>query len=401
MRGLKVSFWLLFTGQLTSAVGTAATAVALPLVVLRITGDLVEAGLVAFVVAAAAIAGKLPGGVLADRLDRRTLMISCDLVRVAGMTALAVAVSADRAGLPLFVVVGAVEGLVGSVFAPAASAAVRQLVAEPSWPRALSLTQVAAAVAMVTGPVIGVALVLWHPAAPFGFDAVTYLVSAVCLALIRRRIRVAGPVETLVRSAVTGLRFVVRTPFLVYAAVNAAVLNLVFNGLVLVLVAASAEPGRAGVVTGVQVAALGAGMLLGSVCAPAVARRVRPEHGIALSTAAIAPPLALFTVFSTGWRSLVLLALTAATAPLVNVLVGAEQMRMTPDALQGRVNSAVTLLSMAAAPFGPVLAGFAVQAMGTGRTVLTGAGVVMALAAAGWWVAAGRERAGDSVLAAR
>jgi predicted MFS family arabinose efflux permease len=390
VRDLKASFWLLFTGQLTSAVGTASTAVAMPLVVLQITGDLVQAGLMAFVVAAAAVAGRFPGGVLADRFDRRLLMISCDLVRLAGMAALAVAVSADHASLPLFVVVGVVEGLLGSVFAPAASGAVRQFVDESSWPRALGLMQSVSAVAMVAGPLLGGVLVLWHPAMPFGFDTVTYLISAVCLTSIRRRVRVPGSPEGLFQSAMVGLRFVVRSPFLLYAALNAAVLNLVFNGLILVLVATSAEPGQDSAVTGVQVAALGAGMLLGSTVAPVLADRLRPEHGIAVSTAATGPPMAMFALVQTGWPSLVLIGLTAATAPLVNVLVGTQQMRMTPDALQGRVHSAVTLLSMAAAPLGPILAGISVRTVGITHTVLFAAAVVVLLAVAGWWVGGGQ-----------
>jgi len=390
VRDLNASFWLLFTGQLTSAIGTASTAVALPLVVLRITGDIVNAGLVAFVVACAAIAGKFPGGVLADRLDRRTLMIACDLIRLGGMTALAVALSMGRANLTLLMAIGALEGLLGSTFAPAASAAARQLVDEASWPRALGLMQVVSAVAMVAGPLVGGALVLWNPAVPFAFDATTYLISASCLAAIRRRLRVADPTEGPFRSALTGLRFVARAPFLLYTALNAAVLNLIFNGLLLMLVATSTKPGQGSLGTGIQVAALGAGVLLGSIAAPALANRLRPEHEIALSTAAIAPPMAAFALNPVGWPSLVLLMLTASTAPLVNVVVGTYQMRMTPDALQGRVNSAVTLVAMSAAPLGPILAAITIEAIGIRHAVLIAAGIVVILAAAGWWVSAGQ-----------
>ena len=389
VRDLNASFWLLFTGQLTSAIGTASTAVALPLVVLRITGDVAATGLVAAAVAAAAVGGKFPGGVLADRLDRRTLMISCDLIRLAGLTALTLALSVGRAGLLPLMLIGLLEGLLGGTFAAAGSGAVRQLVDEASWPRALSLMQVISAVSMVTGPLIGGALLLWNPAVPFAFDAGTYPVSAVCLVAMRRRLRVHAPTQGLFRSAVTGLRFVAQAPFLLYAAINATVLNLIFDGLVLMLIATANEPGQDSLGTGAQVAALGCGLLLGSIGAPAMARLLRPERGVALSTAAIVPPMAVFALFPTGWPSLVLLMLTAATAPLVNVVVGTYQLRMTPERLQGRVYSAVTLLAMTAAPLGPILAGIAVKAMGIAHTVLIAAAVVVILAAAGWWVTAG------------
>lgn len=387
MRRLNSAFWLLFTGQLLSATGITSTAVVLPFVVLRVTGDLVQAGVLGFVIGAATVVGKLPGGALADRFDRRLLMLGCDLTRLLGMALLTVAVADQWISLPLLLAVGTMEGILGSTFAAASTGAVRQLVPEHQWPRALGTLQIVSATSVVGGPLLGGTLLTWSPALPFGFNAATYALSALCLTAIRRSLPVEVPEERLWPSVVIGLRFVTRTPFLLYAAVNAAVLNLIFNGLVLVLIASAAEAGHSFFNTGLQVAALGTGMLVGSGLAPIVATRVPPGWGTAASTAATAVPLAMFSVFSTGWPSMMLLALTATAMPLINVLMGNTQMRLTPNALQGRVHSTVTLMATAVAPLGPILAGLATDAFGITPTILTAACVVAALAFSGWWIA--------------
>ncbi len=71
--------------------------------------------------------------------------------------------------------------------------------------------------------------------------------------------------------------------------------------------------------------------------------------------------------------------------PTWNAVVGAYRLRITPDELQGRVQSVSTLLSLGSVPFGALLAGFLLQAVGTTPTilVLTGVMVVVAVGAIG------------------
>ncbi|MFE5094553.1 hypothetical protein ACFRCI_30430 [Streptomyces sp. NPDC056638] len=70
-RGLGRSFWLLFTGESASALGTAASVIALPVVSLRLTGDVRQAGLTGTALSLGILLARLPAGAIADRCARR------------------------------------------------------------------------------------------------------------------------------------------------------------------------------------------------------------------------------------------------------------------------------------------------------------------------------------------
>ncbi|HEX2160021.1 MAG TPA: MFS transporter, partial [Actinomycetes bacterium] len=74
-------FLLLQAGQLLSGVGTQSGLIAYPLLVLALTGSAAKAGLVAFARALSSTVLALPAGVVADRWDRRRLMIAADVIR--------------------------------------------------------------------------------------------------------------------------------------------------------------------------------------------------------------------------------------------------------------------------------------------------------------------------------
>ncbi|HEV3013005.1 MAG TPA: MFS transporter, partial [Actinomycetota bacterium] len=75
-------FLLLQAGQLLSGIGTQSGLIAYPLLVLAVTGSAAKAGLVGFARALSATVLALPAGVVADRWDRRRVMIGADVVRV-------------------------------------------------------------------------------------------------------------------------------------------------------------------------------------------------------------------------------------------------------------------------------------------------------------------------------
>ncbi|MFC7278761.1 MFS transporter [Paractinoplanes rhizophilus] len=91
-------FNLLWTSQSLSDLGDGVAALALSLLVLAQTGSPVSAGLVGTVALAGRLVFRVPAGVLADRFDRRRVMVVCDLVRLTGFTALTIAVVTDPGG---------------------------------------------------------------------------------------------------------------------------------------------------------------------------------------------------------------------------------------------------------------------------------------------------------------
>ena len=124
-------FRLLWIGQATSAVGDAMIPVALAFAVLGLTRSASDLGLVLAAFMTARVVFLLAGGVWADRLPRRFLMILCDIVRAVTQALLAVALIAGVAEVWHFVVVSAVVGACAAFFFPASMGLVPQTVSAP------------------------------------------------------------------------------------------------------------------------------------------------------------------------------------------------------------------------------------------------------------------------------
>ncbi|MFD0409884.1 MFS transporter [Kitasatospora sp. NPDC127116] len=389
--GLGRSFWLLYGGESASALGTAASVIALPVVALRAGGDVRQAGLAGTALSVGVLLARLPAGVLADRCERRTVLL---LGNAAGAVVLAVLALSAAGGTPplwALLVAALLLGVVGSTLAPVENVVVRCFVRPEHLPRAVGLLQSRAAVATTAGPLAGGALLAVHPSWVFAVDAGSYLAAVCCVALLpggRRERPEDEPAAPGVRAALAeGVRFIWRVPFLRYAVVNAAVLNLVFNGLLIVVVASGGGALHIGVLT----AALGTGGLAGSLLAPALARRLPPARGIALGTAVVAIALPGFTLAQGHWAAVLPLALAAAAGPVVTVLIAVTQMEVTPPGLQGRVHSGIGFLAQLVAPAGPTLAGLCAHAFGLTGTVAGAAVIVVLLAVAGTAATAGRS----------
>ncbi|MCQ8194416.1 MFS transporter [Streptomyces rugosispiralis] len=393
-------FWFLYCGESASAIGTAASVIALPVVALDHSGDVRQAGFISTALSFGIVLARLPAGVLADRYERRTLLLTCNTIGAFVLGALAVLEATDATGTSALLVAAFLLGSVGSTLAPAENVAVRNFVDADLVPRALALIQSRAAVAMIAGPLAGGVLLKVDAAWVFAADAGTYLVAVWCVALLPAGAGTTSDQQPPVKAAVAGLRFLWRSPFLRYGALNATVLNLVFNGLLIVIIASAEDSGAGDLGVGVQTAALGAGALVGSLAAAPVARHLPPGPGIAGSTAVVAGALLGFATIRTTWATTLLLALAAAAGPVIAVVISATQMRITPPYLQGRVHSGSGFLSQAIAPLGPVLAGASAHTFGLTPTVACAAAAVVLLAIGGAFVAARHGTPRDEVRTA-
>lgn len=182
----RTNFGLLWFGQLVSQFGDAMFHIGLLWLALDLTGSNATTGLIATAGYLPAIVLSLAAGVVADRLDRRRLMIAC-----AGLQALVVAAVPllDRAGwltgwsLAL-VAFGLSAG--AAFFNPARDALIPKLVPRERLTRANSLVQVSAQLAFLAGPAAAGALVAWASIMTlFAIDAATFVVSLLTLLLIR------------------------------------------------------------------------------------------------------------------------------------------------------------------------------------------------------------------------
>ncbi|HYS42150.1 MAG TPA: MFS transporter, partial [Pseudonocardiaceae bacterium] len=175
------------------------------------------------------------GGAIADQVSsRRNIMITADLLRFGASAGIVIAglLSPD----PWLIVVLALVVSIGSgFFAPASFAFITEIVAKQRLVAANSALSISQQVGLIAGPLLGATLALaGGPAAAFAVDALTFLGSGLLLSRIRSSRRreplTAAPRERLIGQLAGGLRYVIRTPWLVLSFAVGAVANAVFTG---------------------------------------------------------------------------------------------------------------------------------------------------------------------------
>jgi DHA3 family tetracycline resistance protein-like MFS transporter len=181
------SFSLLLASRAISALGDFVHDVALAWLVLQLTGSAAAMGLVVSAKVIPALLVLAVGGVVADRLPKIRTLVASDAASGAVVIAIAFLVATDAVGLGHLVILNVVFGIVAAVFLPTWSAIVPELVPAEDRSSANALATLATRVAGIVGPALGAGLIaLGGTAVAFGFDALTFLLSIVLLALVRR-----------------------------------------------------------------------------------------------------------------------------------------------------------------------------------------------------------------------
>lgn len=181
-------FRLLWLGQAASQLGDRIHQIAMAWWVLQTTGSAAMMGALLVASSVPAIVLGPVAGPLADRMDRKTLMLACDLGRGALVTLMALLAVRHALSVPWLFVFAVVLASLGAVFMPASLAVVPSIVAEDSLLRANSLQEMTAQTAGILGPALGGLLVAGFGApAAFGANAASFALSAVLLASMRRQ----------------------------------------------------------------------------------------------------------------------------------------------------------------------------------------------------------------------
>ena len=207
-------FRLLFSGQAVSLVGDAAFLTALGWKTFTIAGA-GKIGLVLSVQGAGLLTTLLIGGALADRYERRRMMILSDVWRFVAVGTLAVLDATGHLGLGSLVVLAGLAGLGDGLFYPAVGGIIPLVVDRAHLPSANSLMGVARWGGFVVGPAL--AGFLYHGAGSawvFAIDALSFLVSGALMLLARPRAVEVEPSVGTVREIREGATYVSRIPWL-------------------------------------------------------------------------------------------------------------------------------------------------------------------------------------------
>ncbi|MDN0200601.1 MFS transporter [Streptomyces sp. S.PNR 29] len=368
-------FGIFWAAQTLSVLGDSFALIALPLLVLEATGSVARMGLLTAVGGAASVVAAVFAGAVVDRVDRRRLLIACDLVRMVlyGLIPL-VWLFGPRIWL-LYAVLPLCEA-VGMFFAVGYVTVVRGLVRTERLTEANGRLNATAAAAGVLGPLCAGLVAAWSgPAAAVGVDAASFGVSAACLLLIRFRPRAgderAGRRTGLWQDLRTGVAFLHGHPVLRSLTALLFLFSFLTLGLNdLVIYHLKHDLGHDDGTVG-TVMAVGA---LGTIAGALLVARIRRRLGFGPTwTGSVAVCGLAFA--GLGWARDVsaVAALTAAFLACVG-MAGTCSMSLrqevTPEPLLGRVTSAFWTLHYAAAPIGAAVLTWAAEHRGTAPVAL-------------------------------
>jgi predicted MFS family arabinose efflux permease len=359
------SFRLLAGGQFTSTIGDYCYAVALPWLVLSNHGSPALLGLILACYGIPRMALLPAGGVLADKVGPRTLMLCADAGRCVVVVALTVLASRHATSLaalgPPSALVGAGEGL----FLPASFSIVPSLLDDDRLAAGNSLSTAFTSAGSLLGPALGGALVAITGAstAAFGVDAVSFAVSALTLALIPRRNASASPAAEADASASDSpLGVLRRSPALLVILAVVVAANLGQSGMDAVAIPALAHAKWGAAGFGALLACAAAGTLIGSLAA-ARTGRLRMPTLFTGGVAGMAVAFCLVPYIGEAGAAAAMLVIGACTG-LANVVVLTVVHKRIPAAVLGRVMSVFMLCAFGSYPLSVLVAGVIVRHLG-------------------------------------
>jgi len=382
-RLLNRDFVLLWQGQLVSNLGSQAFLVAVMFWTLESSGSASVMGLfLAVTTLPGVVLGPLAGAA-ADRLSRKTILVSADLAR--GVAACALASLAwwrpGPAAAPLVAlfVVGVIYGLAGAVFSPAISAAIPDLVPAARLQAANSLSQLSGQGSAMVGQAIGGVLYRFLGAPLLiAVDGVSYLLSALSEALIRLPKPPPVPIEQgagawtgYLADAREGLAFFWRDRGLRLFLLTTTGINFLFMPVFVLLPFYVSEVLQRGAGWyGFLLAALSGGSLAGSVAAGVLALPPAVRGRMLLAILILVPALAALLGVSGPFGALGLCFALGALTGLLNVSTLTLIQLATPPQLRGRLMGILITFSGAATPLGLAAGGILRDLTGLGVPAL-------------------------------
>lgn len=370
-------FRLLWIGETTSNLGTAVTTVALPLVAISVlhAGTFAVAALTAGAWLPWVLIGP-PAGAWVDRMRHRPVMLVCDAVSMALFASIPVAAWADSLTLWQLYVVAAGGGISSVFFKSAYNAYIPLIVAPPDRAEGNGKIVSSASAAQFVGPgLAGLLARAFGAATALLADAVSFLVSAICL--IRIRFTETRPQSrdgaTLRDDMAAGLRLLFGDAYLRTLTIWGALVNLVYalrESLIVLFLVRTVGLGTTTV--GLVVACESLGAVLGSLAGPTIARRIGTAYGLLLCEL-LAAPFGLLVPLTGHGSALIFavlgLAITGAGLGAGNVIQRTFAQNYCPPNMIGRVSATQQAFNFGTMPVGALLAGAVGSAIGVRETM--------------------------------
>ena len=407
------NFRLLWGGQVTSILGDQFSMIAMPWLVLKLTGsDPIALGTVLALGSAPRALFMLVGGAVTDRLSQRTVMLVSDILRFALTGLLAALVLTGSVHLWMVYLLSLLGGLVSSFFTPASSSIVPHILEPENVMGGNSVMQGSAQLSIFLGPVLAGALIaafagkaaaagavgganaagnMQGIGVAFAFDSLTFLVSAVTLWFMHvphpRGAASAGSAGQpgLLASIKESLHYMSQDPVMRLVYILIAGVNLTFVGplLVGIPVVADTRLAQGAAAFGMIMSAYGAGNLGGILIAGSLPK---PKPGMLNAilvglVAGFGLAIGLFAFFTTTLPFLVCMLLLGIGNGYLGISLITFIQTHTPREMLGRVMGMVLFANLGLVPVSQAISGFLIKLSLNGLFIGSG---VLTIAIAAW-----------------
>jgi MFS family permease len=372
-------FALLWTGQLFSQIGDQCLLIAAITLVTNLSASPLAMLIPAISIALPQVIFGLVGGVVADRWDRKWVMVATDLLRA--LFVLAVLLVRTTGQLWILYVAAGGLAFMGAFFYPARNAAIPNLVPSSQLLTANGLIQGSYLIALILGPTVaGMAVELWGLPSTIVLDSASFVISAITIMIIRvppiRGDSALASQKNMWRDMRVGLDFIRHSRPLRRVLSITGVATLGVGAVVLLAIPhLKSHLGAGGLEFGGAISVLGIGSLLGGLIVTRLSRRLATNSlvggmlvlaGVAVIAFAYAPNYIIVLV------SVMMLGLCIVVAR--GVLDTLTQ-TLSPDEVRGRVQSTVTLIVVAGTAAAEGLSAVLGHFLGV-QTVFVAAGLI-------------------------
>ena len=374
-------FRVMLSSQGVSSLGDAVSFTALPLLVLALTGSGFAMGVVGALQTLPDLVLGMVAGAMADRSDRKRMMLLADLGRAVLTAIIPISVALNGPTLAVILIVAAPLSVLRAFFLAGYTSSVPALVGRSQIGRANSYFETVYSSGYIIGPAVaGVLATTIGPGPTLAIDAVSFALSGLGLAFVKRDIvaPVDRPREHLLTEIRQGIDFIAGHPTLRTAILFWGATSIVTAPLVTVLaVRITRDLAYEPAILGLLLTAFGVGTVGGSLLTARLS--MRRHIGVVLLGGNFVTAATLLIVSAVAEIPLLLgTAVVAGVAQSV-VLVTYLTMRtsLTPDVLLGRVGSTARTISLGLQPVGLLVGGALIDLTGGSNTI-----VLMGLAVA-------------------
>ena len=381
-------FRVLWTGAFTSSIGTWMQRVAQSWLVLTIAGpsSAFFLGLDSFLGEAPILLFTLVGGVVADRRDRRQLLLMSQYVQMTTAFALAALVYWDAVRIWHVLTLSVITGMAQAFGGPAHQSLVPSLVDKEHLPNAIALNSIQFNLARVIGPLIaGAAMTAFGMAACFGLNGLSFLAVIAALLSLHIKHTPSGNRSRMHEELRGGLSYVKREPGLVGLTVLAFLTTFLGTPLLtfLPLFAQDVFGGGVGQYTRLMACA-GAGAVTGALIVAWLGKFKGMGKTVLILQFALGAFIVLFAVTRLIWINAVLLFAGGVCMVMVFALLSSLVQLIAPNEMRGRVMSIYMVAFRGGMPLGSLAGGYTAT-LTSAPGVLAVNGVLLSLAAA-WFL---------------